>query len=208
MKTTQTLLAVVILSTGLLSATGAYAALESRLGGLAVYDTDLNLTWLANANANGVMDWSQANAWAANITVGGVSGWRLPNADPSCGQNYYCNGSEMGHLFYDELGGVAPQAIGAVHNASYDLFQDIQSYYYWSGTEAAPGTGYAWSFVFAGGYQYVNDGRAGVPGAYSLYAMAVRPGDVAAVPVPAAAWLLGSGLLGLTGVARRRLAIR
>ncbi len=29
---------------------GAQAALVSRLGGLAVYDTDYDMTWLANAN--------------------------------------------------------------------------------------------------------------------------------------------------------------
>ncbi|MBI5783055.1 MAG: VPLPA-CTERM sorting domain-containing protein, partial [Gammaproteobacteria bacterium] len=38
------------------------------------------------------------------------------------------------------------------------------------------------------------------------YALAVRPGDVAVVPVPAAVWLFGSGLLGLIGVARRKAA--
>ena len=43
MKTTHTLLAAGILSTGLLTATGANAALQTRLGGLAVYDTDLGL---------------------------------------------------------------------------------------------------------------------------------------------------------------------
>jgi hypothetical protein len=43
----------------------AYAALDSRLSGLAFYDTDFNVTWLANANANGRMTWSEANAWAA-----------------------------------------------------------------------------------------------------------------------------------------------
>lgn len=205
MKITQTLLAAIILNTGLLTATGTHAALESRLSGLAVYDTDLNLTWLANANTNGVMSWSQANAWAAGLTVGGVSGWRLPNADPSCGPNYNCTGSEMGHLFYDELGGEAPQMIGAVHNTSWGLFQNLQDSYYWSGTEAALDSGYAWSFVFGGGYQTVNDGRDWIYG-YRLYALAVRPGDIAAVPVPAAAWLLGSGLLGLVGMARRKAA--
>lgn len=30
--------------------------------------------------------------------------------------------------------------------------------------------------------------------------------QVSSVPVPAAAWLLGSGLLGLVGVARRKAA--
>jgi hypothetical protein len=34
--------------------------------------------------------------------------------------------------------------------------------------------------------------------------VAITPTDVAAVPVPAAAWLFGSGLIGLTGLARKR----
>jgi len=37
-----------------------------------------------------------------------------------------------------------------------------------------------------------------------LAALAVRTDDVAAVPVPAAARLFGSGLLGLVGVAKRK----
>ena len=207
MKTTQTLLAAVILGTGLLTATGAQAALQSRLGGLAVYDTDLNITWLANANANGTMNWSQANAWAAGLSVGGFSGWRLPTTlqpDASCGTQsggqsygYSCTGSEMGHLFYNELGGVAVQAIGVTHNANYSLFQNVQSSTYWSGTDTAPAL--AWLFGTHVGAQYVGNKAA------TVFALAVRPGDVAAVPVPAAAWLLGSGLLGLIGVARRQL---
>lgn len=43
MKTTQTLLAAGILSTGLLTATGANATLQTRLGDLALYDIDLGL---------------------------------------------------------------------------------------------------------------------------------------------------------------------
>ena len=38
------------------------------------------------------------------------------------------------------------------------------------------------------------------------YSLAGEPVVVPQVPVPAAAWLLGSGLLGLVGVARRRSA--
>lgn len=42
----------------------------------------------------------------------------------------------------------------------------------------------------------------------SFYGVATYTGEtqVAGVPVPAAAWLLGSGLLGLVGVARRKVA--
>jgi len=40
---------------------------------------------------------------------------------------------------------------------------------------------------------------------WGLNAMAVHVGDVAPVPIPAAGWLLGSGLLGLVGVARRKV---
>jgi hypothetical protein len=38
-----------------------------------------------------------------------------------------------------------------------------------------------------------------------MHAWAVRSGDVpAVVPVPAAVWLFGSGLLGLLGVVKRK----
>lgn len=180
----------------LLSA-NANAALESRLGGLAVYDSDLNITWLADANANGMMNWSQAKTWAASLTVGGFSGWRLPNTlqpDTSCSGQWQCTGSEMGHLFYNELGGYEP-------NANHNLFQNFQGNAYWSGTEAVSGT--AWTFNF-GPLSYGAQGYGSQQNVY--YALAVRPGDVASVPIPTSAWLLGSGLLGLIGVARRKTA--
>ncbi|GAO35107.1 hypothetical protein SCT_0488 [Sulfuricella sp. T08] len=210
MKTTQTLLAAVILSTGLLSASGANAALESRLGGLAVYDTHLNLTWLANANVNGDMTWSQANTWVAGLTVNGISGWRLPTTlqpDASCsGQyaptsesyGYNCTGSEMGHLYYNELGGTA---YGNLYpNANLALFQNVMAGTYWSST-ATPSNTLAWTFAFGGG---LTDGIAMTD---YRYAWAVHSGDVAAAPVPAAAWLLGSGLIGLAGIARKRKVV-
>ncbi len=176
----------------------ANAALVSRLGGLAVYDTDLNITWLANANANGLMDWATANTWAAGLTVGGVSGWRLPTSDACNGFN--CTGSEMGHLFYNELGGTASSSILSSTDPDLALFTNVQSTIYWSGTVYAPDTTYAWLFNFGNGNQSASYKST------SRYALAVRPGDVAAVPVPAAFWLFGSGLLGLIGVARRKAA--
>jgi len=214
MKTKQALLAAVILSTSLLTATGAQAAVQTRLGGLAVYDTDFNITWLANTNANGLMDWSTANAWASGLSVGGFSGWRLPTTlqpDATCGSQYggvsygyNCTVSEMGHLFYNELGGVAGQSITVTHNANYGLFQNVQSNIYWSGTEYAPDTLSAWSFSTSFGGQYASREFDG------LFALAVRPGDVGAagggsVPEPATLALMGLGLAGL-GWTRRRKA--
>ncbi len=234
---TRTILASAALSLGLLSAPGAHAALVSVLGGQAINDTGLNITWAANANlaatnifglaygvdygtdiwgnqsviySSGAMTWGGAMKWIGAMNAAnylGYSDWRLPTTllpDATCssgGMN--CTGSEMGHLFYNELGGVAFSSIASTHNANYSLFSNLLSYNYWSSTEYASSVPvYAWGFNFNGGGQ-------GAPAKNTqIYALAVRSGQVAAVPVPAAGWLLGSGLLGLMGVARRRLALR
>lgn len=194
------------LAAACLLSTTANAALESRLDGQAVYDTDLHITWLANADTNGMMNWSQANEWAAGLSLGGFSGWRLPatiQPDALCFSQvsaiygFNCRGSEMGHLFYDELGLTFISA-ATPPNSSYALFQNIRSDRYWSSTEYD--TNNAWYFRFDNGYQAATIKDA------TFYALAVHDGDVAAVPIPAAAWLLGSGLMGLIGVARRKAA--
>ncbi len=114
-KLLRTLLCIGVFSLGLLST--ANATLEVRLGGKAVYDIDLDITWLADANAgagseydngisatDGYMNWYDANAWAASINIEGVTGWRLPTAFNSDGSSicygFDCTDSEMGHLFY------------------------------------------------------------------------------------------------------------
>jgi hypothetical protein len=60
------------------------------LGGGMIYSTDLDLTWLQDANyaqtsgfsPDGLMTWDEANTWATNLVYGGVGGWRLPTYDP------------------------------------------------------------------------------------------------------------------------------
>ncbi len=195
-----------LMSLGMLST--ADAALVSQLGGLAVYDTDLDITWLANAHAgagsafddgisttNGEMTWASANAWAASLTVGGFTDWRLPTSDATC-LGFNCTGSEMGHLFYNELGGTAGQSILASGDLDLALFTNIQTggAGYWSATEVVlvlPGERIAWGFSFDVGHQGLNDTRLN-----DMFAWAVRSG---AVPIPAAVWLFGSGLIGLLG---------
>jgi hypothetical protein len=186
----------------------SHAALFERLNGLAFYDDVSNLTWLSNANTGagsvydsnlfssstgGAMSWQNANAWAASLDINGVTGWRLPTADASCG-SYNCIISEMGKLFYNVFDGVAQTPIG--NNANFALFNNVQPYTYWSATESSDTRAY--TFWFETGYQS-NHNKFN-----ERYAWAVHTGDVEAVPVPAAAWLFGSGLIGLVGLARHK----
>ena len=191
----RTLLAVASFCAGLLFASGSHAALQSRLGGLALYDTDINVTWAADANINGLMNWSAANSWAAGLTISGISGWRLPTSDTCFGFN--CTGSEMGHLFYTELGGTAGGGFLSTLNANAALFSNLQSSVYWSGTEYAPDTDLAWSFGTGSGNQGI------VSKGNDFYALAVRSGDVAAIPEPETYAFMLAGL-GLIGLMRRR----
>ena len=188
----------------------------------AYYDTSLNITWLANANyAGAAMNWTNANVWAAALNPygSGITGWRLPTVTDTgtsgcnfaytgtdCGYNVDTATGEMAHMFYTTLGdkayyntsGVGPQAGWGLTNTG--PFSNVQSDDYWSATEYAPNTSYAWYFNTGYGYQDRYNKT------YSLYAWAVHSGDVGAttVPVPAAVWLFGSGLAGLLGMSRKR----
>jgi len=171
--------------------------LESRLGGLAYYDPNLEITWAADANINSVDTWESQVAWAAGLTIGGVSGWRLPSADVN-GDNTVvncfgggvigCADNEMGYLYWDE----------GITAASPGVFSNVQQSFYWSGTEFAPGS-IEWNVFFFG-----SGSLRSFPKSDAIFAWAVRSGDVGAVPVPAAVWLFGSGLMGLLGLARRK----
>lgn len=192
------------------------AALLTRLGGLAVYDTDQNIIWLTDGNAaagsafddgalpnDGLMTWANANAWAASLTVGGGT-WRLPSAFNSDGTicpggTYNCTDSEMGHLFYLELGGAAGVPILNSTDPDVDLFTDIQTFF-WLETALNDTLSYGFSFGPANAGIQTFGGTA----TSNLSVLAVHDGDIDAVPVPAATWLFGFGLIGLIGVARRK----
>lgn len=187
----------------------------------AFYDTVLNLTWLRDANANGVRDWVEADLWANDLVFGGYSDWRLPtmidtgaigcdeaNSGTDCGYNVQTKSgstvySEIAHLFHETLGnksavdgGGSPQSGGLTNTGD---FLGMQNNTYWIGLpyinrESAD----AWYFNMSLGFQ----NHLGTENQF--YAMAVRVGDIASVPEPQTPALI---LLALTAAAavRRRV---
>ena len=106
-------------------------------------------------------------------------------------------GNELGYMFYYNMGGSFLDNKTGNQTVDGVLLTDVQSHY-WSGTEFIDSTA-AWSFRYADGNRlhFPKD-------RLNFYGWAVRAGDVGEVPVPAAVWLFGSGLLGLIGVTRRK----
>jgi hypothetical protein len=197
----------------------ANAALVSRAGGLAYYDTVQDITWLANSNladttdfgvggiaVNGSMTWFTAQDWVAAMSSAnylGVSGWRLPTSvqpDANCSLQFSgnsggfnCIGSEMGHLYWVD-------GITAANPGPFLNVPATGSGAYWTDTNCCSGgTSNAWRFLFTDGGQYYH------PKEFFYFAWAVTDGDaLAVVPVPAAVWLFGSAL-GAMGWMRRKL---
>ncbi len=187
----------------------ADAALVGRLpatpGGTnyqAYYDTVLNITWDANAN-RGAYNWNAGTAWAANFTLGGITGWRLPSMDKNgdrvvlacttANAVAWAADNEFGYLW----------AINGITTTSPGPFSGVPTvgYSYWA-SSAYSGDRYSNIRLDTGGQHGSTVDR-------NLRVWAVKDGDVFAstvVPIPAAIWLFGSGLLGLIGMAKRKKA--
>ena len=220
---------VFLIAFGFLFTSGAsQAALYDRGSGL-IYDADLNITWMQNANlastnsfslvginANGSMDWNTANNWITALNTSnylGYQDWRLPTMlipDATCGGGYdgyslNCSGSELGHLFYQELGNKAPYNTSGVFQSDYGLkhtspFANLEANSYWTSTEWGQNSAVAYRFDF----NYGGVDETGKNFSFPL-AWAVRDGDVTSpVPEPEtyALMLAGLGMMGF--MVRRR----
>lgn len=191
---------------------------------------DANLARTTGYDGDGAMAWADSQAWIASLNTAaylGATDWRLPmmldtgtpgcnfaNVGTDCGYNVQTKSgavvySELAHLFYVTLGNSARyDSAGAATGCellcltNVGPFSNVQTWLYRTGTSYDPDPNYAWDIDFEDGLQYFE-----VKTTANRFSWAVRSGDIAVIPVPAAAWLLGSSL-GLLGVVRRRMAVR
>jgi hypothetical protein len=157
------------------------------------------VSWLDNSDL-----WTYNIDPAYNVTWSGD--WRLPltavgspdfGYDGTTTSGYNITSSEMGYLFYTELGnkgyfdtsGNPTGCINCLTNTG--PFQNLKSEWYWSGTDYYAYPNYAWAFNFYLGGQYLNDKDV------AFYFFFVRPGDVTVVPEPISStlFLIGAGVL-------------
>lgn len=190
-----------VMAAGMLMSTNAHAVLIDRGCGM-IYDTVLNVTWLADANhaatsgydADGKMDWSGAMAWAAQLSYCGYGDWRLPAALPVNGVSYNNNlsydgttdvgynitslANELAYMFAVNLGNHSYyDTAGNGPQQGYGLantgvFSNLHEYYYWSGSAVPNLQDYSWGFSFIVGGQRMYYQPS------EHYAWAVRDGDV------------------------------
>lgn len=171
-----------------LMTTTAHAQLQSRLGGLAYYDTVLDITWMRDAraimgtawddgssNTDALVTWYSAMDWASQVTVSGIPGWRLPTQDVNgdgvvveCEfvSEAVCRDNQYGYMyFFNGITGENPGPFGGY----------LIPYGYWSSAEYVDYPEIiAWLFTFGIGQQHP------LGKSYWRHAWAVRDGDIAA----------------------------
>lgn len=229
MKRALVLAVIVVLS----SVVFANAELLNRgvdsQGNRLIYDSDLNITWYDYTRTMDTWETQMNWADALDIDLNGThyNDWRLPSTvdglidygyDGTTTGGYNITSSELGHLFYTELGNKSPCTTdGTCDDEQPDLgltktgdFQNLRPASgkdpsgYWSGTEYSADPSYAWYFATDYGYQdiFMKNGEFMIEFDSDIahYAVAVRDGDisVAVVPEPISStlFIVGGAILG------------
>ncbi len=174
-----------------------YAGADRQL----IYDTDLNITWLDYTSEG--MNWAPQKAWADNLslTINGIvfDDWRLPvtlntgispvnpmDFTGTYSQGYNNSSSELGHLYYTELGGKGLFDASGSWQADYGLantgpFENLLwGTSYWSETEYPYGNEGTWCLLMVNGAQMLVSKE----GSGYRSGLAVISGSTVAEPVP------------------------
>jgi len=189
---------VIIAVSLLVTSVNINAELIDRGNGM-IYDSVQNITWLANASyfaesttprfdkdRDGWTDWESAMKWAASLKYGGFRDWRLPTGDINCQILQPCTTGELGHLFYNELGGIHGISIYSSSDPDLALFSNIESnlspfiIYYWTSTQVPDISLFGTNRLLSQTFSFDNGEAQNFDSSYAFHAVwAVRDGDVA-----------------------------
>lgn len=181
-----------------------------------------NTMWLKDANLadgtsfgvagidpNGAMNWFQANAWIAAMNTAnylGYNNWRLPKARSPNGllecsglSQTNCSGSELGQLYYDELGNTLFN-----HWLNGGPFQNTSIDFFWTDTELTGGL-LPVSIAFGNGVQWSLSQDSHDQSAWAVRDCGVNGCGGTTVPEPSTLALLGLGVGALAWRRRNNL---
>lgn len=206
-----------------------------------IWDDDNNgnsVVWLDYTYHSLVGNWATQCAWANGLdsvltynidaeysVTWDDATWRLPSTldgayslgyDGTTTIGFNITTSEMGHLFYEELGNLGWYDTSGNLQSGYGLtetgdFENLKAATYWTGTEMASYTSMPMIYTFS-------MGSGGIMGEHKTtldnYGLAVRSGQVSVsavqepstVPEPATFLLFGLGILGVAGMSRKKTA--